>query len=317
MNMHMEYLDFVEQIRRQLLVKTGLGEEQIFFQKKGSQFSEKGDRLFVECASFERGREMCGIYITDLYESYVNGTSVVSILSLILEDLKKMQRFHLYEKTKDLSSYEKAKHSLFIRLLNVPRHAEELRHAVYRQNGDIALVLYLKLAETENSVVSAKVHDEYMGIWGRGRKELLDMALVNTMRMAPPRIYHWEKLLSDAGYDGEDFMGAVKNIEEEIQEKSYLGFCLSTTKRTNGAVAIFFPGVAKRLAAVMGQDLYLAFTSIHEAMVHGTAQLHPEDLERVVKDTIREATTEDEYLTENIYRYDRSADTITCVSEEM
>ncbi len=36
-----------------------------------------------------------------------------------------------------------------------------------------------------------------------------------------------------------------------------IGSCLSTARRTNGAVAIFLPGVAKRLADLMDADFYM------------------------------------------------------------
>lgn len=39
--------------------------------------------------------------------------------------------------------------------------------------------------------------------------------------------------------------------------KGIAGNCLSTEKRTNGAAAIFLPGVARRLSELLGSDLYL------------------------------------------------------------
>lgn len=83
------------------------------------------------------------------------------------------------------------------------------------------------------------------------------------------------------------------------------GNCLSTEKRTNGAAAIFLPGVARRLAELLESDLYLVFTSIHEVMVHSTEVVYPEDLQGVLLDTIKKATPKEDYLTSSIYRYSR------------
>ena len=76
-------------------------------------------------------------------------------------------------------------------------------------------------------------------------------------------------------------------------------------KRTNGAAAIFLPGVARRLSELLGSDLYLVFTSVHEVMVHNADVVYPEDLKEVLSDTLEKATPEEDYLTSSIYRYSR------------
>ena len=60
---------------------------------------------------------------------------------------------------------------------------------------------------------------------------------------------------------------------------------------------VFLPGVAKRLADLMNADFYLVFTSIHEVMIHNVNISYPEDLEIVLRDTIQEATPEEDFLT--------------------
>ena len=83
--------------------------------------------------------------------------------------------------------------------------------------------------------------------------------------MYPPRIYRWDQMLFNPVYEGEEFMSP--STEEAINQ-DLIGNCLTTAKKTNGAVAIFYPGVAERFAGVLDSDLYLVFTSVHEVMVH-------------------------------------------------
>ena len=125
---------------------------------------------------------------------------------------------------------------------------------------------------------------------------------VNTYFISPPRIFYWEKLVYNPDYDGECFMDL--NHEFYLTRDS-IGSCLSTARRTNGAVAIFLPGVAKRLADLMDADFYMVFTSIHEVMIHNADHSYPEDLENVLRETLREATPEEDFLTDKIYRYCR------------
>ena len=66
-------------------------------------------------------------------------------------------------------------------------------------------------------------------------------------------------------------------------KKDVLGNCLSTTIRTNGAVAIFLPGVAERIGQLMGGGFYMVFTSIHEVMIHNEKSADPEELKKVME----------------------------------
>lgn len=96
------------------------------------------------------------------------------------------------------------------------------------------------------------------------------------------------------------------NYEENIVERN-AGSCLSTSIRTNGAVAVFLPDVAQRIADLMDDDFYIVFTSVHEAMIHPKRMFCPEDLERILKETLKEATPDEDFLSDEIYYYDRGA----------
>ena len=99
-------------------------------------------------------------------------------------------------------------------------------------------------------------------------------------------------------------------------QKDAMGNCLSTSEKTNGAVAVFLPGVAERLSYLLDSDFYMVFTSIHEVMIHNDHCVDPEDLESVLADTIKEATPEEDYLTSRIYQYCRETHRFICVTTE-
>src|SRR5699024_11020258 len=124
--------------------------------------------------------------------------------------------------------------------------------------------------------------------------------------LSPPRIYQWEKMLFSESYEGDNFMNLLSDYP---LRKGVMGNCLSTTKRTNGAAAIFLPGVAERIAALLEDSFYMVFTSIHEVMIHRASCVDPEDLRLVLADTVRETTPPEDFLTLNIYRYDRESGT--------
>ena len=86
-------------------------------------------------------------------------------------------------------------------------------------------------------------------------------------------------------------------------KKDAIGNCLSTSVRTNGAVAVFLPGVAQRLGKLIGGSFYMVFTSIHEVMIHSEDSADPRKLKEVLAETVEETTPEEDFLTYYVYHY--------------
>lgn len=305
--MNRDYDEFVEELRQTLLERLGLTEKQIYFEEQDEEgMTPNGDRLFVECNASVTGKEVCGIHTEELFEDYEDGVSLEQIANTVESEIRKLKDAGFFEKTKNLNNYEKIKKDLFIRLLNVKRHKRELSRAVYRRIGDIALVLYMQVGSMNGCISSMKIRRENLNEWEVDENAVFEAALVNTYFISPPRIFFWEKLIYNPEYDGECFMDL--NHEFYLKRDS-IGNCLSTARRTNGAVAVFLPGVAQRLANLMNADFYMVFTSIHEVMIHNADRSYPEDLEVVLRDTIREATPDEDFLTDRVYRYCRDTGT--------
>ena len=86
-------------------------------------------------------------------------------------------------------------------------------------------------------------------------------------------------------------------------KKDAIGNCLSTSVRTNGAVAVFLPGVAQRLGKLIGGSFYMVFTSIHEVMIHSEDSADPRKLKEVLAETVEETTPEEDFPTYYVYHY--------------
>lgn len=310
--MKTEYEVFVSELMRVLRAMAGFTEKQVRFAQKGTRLARTGDRILIEASVHENGAEMCGVYVEEMYERYRDGEDICRIGGEILAELRRVQNSRLFLETKKIARYETAKSSLFIRLLNRKDHEKELESAVYRTFGEIALVLYMKVTEEDGCLTSMKIRREYLESWGEEENEVFEGAVKNTFRMAPPRIYFWYKLLDDDTYDGEDIMAEGRRVSLRTD---LIGNCLSTTQRTNGAVAIFLPGVAARLASLLHGDLYLVFTSVHEVMVHKADSVDIEDLKEVLGRTVRETTPKEDFLSVQIYCYSQENREFSCVTK--
>ena len=81
------------------------------------------------------------------------------------------------------------------------------------------------------------------------------------------------------------------------------GYILTNTLEINGAVALFYPGVARRISEIVDGDFYIAFTSIHEAQIHSVGMIPAEVVERSLRETNGHCNTAEEVLTDQVYCY--------------
>ena len=309
----MNYEMFVEELKNKISAAINIPIENIEFSKDGDRFSPTGDRLLVKFAEHDDAYEVCGLHTKELFREFLNGTSFDTILNSTVRDIRQLQGQNSYEKTKKIWNYETVKDSLFIRLLNYDDNSKELSNAVYKRIGDIVQVLYMKVSECDGNIMSTKIFKSVVEKWKEdgltlSEDNILEEALRNTERMYPPRIYRWDQMLFNPEYEGEEFMSPGT---EEVISQDFIGNCLTTAKKTNGAVAIFYPGVAERFADVLDSDLYLVFTSV-EVMVHKADAVDAVDLSIILQDTLEEATPKEDFLTRKIYKYEKDTHRFLC-----
>lgn len=306
--MDKNYELFIGQLTNTIYETTDIPLENIKFVKK-----DGGDLLNIIFAEHDDAYEVCSVHVEELYVAYQNGIRLNTIVDYICSDVLHAKSIYVYDKTKELMDYDTAKSRLFVRLINYDRNADILRDVVHKTLGDIVFTVYAIVDENEFGIVSTKVLKSMVKKWDKNEDDIFNEAIKNTYYLTPPRIYKWEGVLCDESYAGESFMN-----DEDIcdLDKSFSGNILSTTRKTNGAVAVFLPGVAEKISELLDSDFYMVFTSIHEVMIHSTGSgVDLKDLKLVLQDTLREATPSSDYLTEKIYKYNRRTHKFECVTD--
>lgn len=304
--MDKNYELFIEQLTNGIHNITDIPLENIKFTNK------EGDRLNITFAEHDDAYEVCSVRVDEVYKAYHEGAKLNTIVNYISNDVLHAKNYNIYDKTKTLIDYDTAKSRLFVRLLNCDRNSDILKNVVHKTLGDIALTVCAIVDNREN-LISTKILKSMVEKWRKTETDIFNEALENTYRATPPRIYKWEGVLCDESYAGESFM----NDEDVCDlDKSFSGNILSTTRKTNGAVAVFLPGVAEKISELLDSDFYMVFTSIHEVMIHSTGSgVDLKDLKLVLQDTLREATPSSDYLTEKIYKYNRRTHKFECVTD--
>lgn len=202
----------------------------------------------------------------------------------------------------DCSDYEKVKNELVLRPLSYRQVKDELEDVPHIKVGDVALVLYAVMAHAGCDYFTAKMHRSQMENWNLTEEEVLEEALVNTSFLYPPRLYSVEDLLVWEGKGHEDGKFMVPDDTLQVK-KGMRGYILTNTLEINGSVSVFYPGVAQKIAESLGEDFYIAFTSIHEAQIHGVSMITPDIIRNSLRDTNRHCNRSEEVLTDRVYCY--------------
>lgn len=307
--MDKNYELFIKQLINGIHDITDISLENIKFVKK-----DGGDLLNIIFAEHDDAYEVCSVHVEELYTEYQDGVKLNVIVNNISNDVLHAKNNNMYyDKTIELMDYDTAKSRLFVRLINYDKNADILRNVVYKTFGDIAFTVYAIVDENEYGIVSTKILKFMVKKWDKNEDDIFNEAIKNTYYLTPPRIYKWKGVLCDESYAGNSFM----NDEDVCDlDKSFSGNILSTTRKTNGAIAVFLPGVAEKISEILDSDFYMVFTSIHEVMIHSTGSgVDPKDLKIILQDTLREAIPSSDYLTEEIYKYNRKTHKFECVTD--
>lgn len=200
------------------------------------------------------------------------------------------------------NDYEKVKNDLILRPLNYHFVKSELKDVPHIRIGDVALVLYAVIAHASGNYFTAKMPRSQIEKWKRSEEEVLGTAMNNTCFLYPPRLYSVEDMLLGNGKPHKDGIFMVEGYPLKIK-KSLRGYILTNTLEINGAIAMFYPGVARKIAECFGEDFYIAFTSINEAIVHSASMISPDVIRGSLKDTNRHCNRNEEVLTNKVYCY--------------
>ena len=247
---------------------------------------------FIEIVMYNDDKES-SIRIEMDYLKHMNNTEEVSEYvkhsieeyGKISEDVKfVIDRMEFYDLIKD---------RLIIRPLNYSNNKNNLEDYVYDTFGDIALVLYAVI-DDEESLHTVKIPYDIFKKWNLDKKVVFTAAMDSTKKSAEARIYTDLRSINGDGMD----------INDNVILESNTIPMITTTRKTNGAIAMFYPEVKEKIAELFGDSFYVAFTSIHEAMIHKKGAIDPSSIRRHVRVTNRTFGM-DEALTEEVYYYDK------------
>lgn len=160
---------------------------------------------------------------------------------------------------------------------------------MYRSISDIALVVYGIVADKDGILNTVKLPMELIEKWEKENEideyDVFEQAMRNTEERYKAALYTnifdientpiLDCMLMENGY----------RVTELTDNTVAL---ITTMKKTNGAIAMWYSGVKEKISELYGgSSFYAAFTSIHEAMIHKAGTISVDSIRRNVTETNR------------------------------
>lgn len=249
------------------------------------------------------------IYLESFYAEYENGADIESILQEISSEYMDAHKLMLHNDIGMLADNMDAS-GLFLKVVNYSRNRERLQNVVYERYMDLALEVRMLFGSNEDGIASASVTYELLERLDMSRKEAFERARENTPELFP---IQFDKLSSILRYEGV--------IDEEIENMEDMMppvYVLTNMQNVNGAIYIAYEDVIAKIMQEnhISEDMYILPSSVHELLlIPAGDETDARQLQMMVQDVNRCAVSQEDYLSDNVYRYNAAEREILQVTD--
>ena len=246
------------------------------------------------------------IYLERFYEEYIRGTTLEEIVVQIMEVYER-NRCTEDIQIEELLDWEKVQDKIACKFINKKRNEEFLKDAPYIEWCDLAIVIYVVLTHGENGSATISVQNKLLEKWEKSVEELMSIARENMLKMFPATCRSMKAMMEE--------MLEIAEISDMSPEKD---FRVITNNNTSlGAITILYPGVLATIAEELQSDLYILPSSTHECLALTIEDNDMTELMKLVREVNNASVSEQDYLSDSVYHYDRQRNVIHMYSKEM
>ena len=165
-------------------------------------------------------------------------------------------------------------------------------------------------------IASTPIHNGLADTLGFTEEQMFKLAAENTKRLLPPVVKSMNDVMREIFMkDGMPPEIADMMLGEMPPEQQM--YVISNNKGINGAVSMLYEDGLHDLAEKLGSDLYIMPSSIHEVIAVSTDMGTPETLSEMVREVNGTQVSEEEQLSDHVYRFDAAKKTLSLADTTM
>ena len=261
------------------------------------------------------------IYLESFYERYENGEDFDKLIKLMLE-FEENSRLNFEFDVSNFTDFEKVKDNIYYRIVNYEANLEVMESVPHTKFLDLAKVYYVVVRDENYGEGSILINNEHIRIWGVTENEIEKVATVNTETKMQPTVRNIKEIIK------KKLMWAFEELKEdgEIPEElnipdldnigEYPMYVASNERGYFGASVMMYTGFLKVISDVMKDDLIILPSSVHEFIFmkfEDAGYNFVGDLREMVENVNKEVVDREEFLSNNVYFYNRQTGKIKIV----
>jgi hypothetical protein len=243
----------------------------------------------------------------EYYDRYRQGENVGTLAHEIYGTWSNLRGSFVMESA-DMS-FDTCRDFVFYRLVNRERNQDLLEEIPFIPVFDLAVIFYYLVKSDEDGIQSIRISRQMMEMWETDAEGLLEAAATNTPRLFPAS---YKPLMDVMGRFGISLPPSAGWYTKDTQP-----YMLSNDKGINGATVWLYEGQLEQIAEFHDGNFYILPSSIHELLIMPQRGKDVKTLENSLLEMVHqvncECVTREEYLSDNIYLYDREKKAIKII----
>ncbi|MFA9463038.1 MAG: DUF5688 family protein [Velocimicrobium sp.] len=245
------------------------------------------------------------IYINEYFLQHLEGRSMDSILTEIIQITKDEEENSKSVSVQTLISFESIKDKIIYRLVNYEKNKSELKKVPHIRYLDLAITFHCLVKCEEEEIGTIRIHKSMMNRWKVETKQLWEEAKKNTPKLFPIQIRTMTEVIADVLKKEE----TVVSMEHDFPQSEM--YIFSNEAGINGASVLLYEDVIANFAYSNQSDFYILPSSIHEViLIPYQRNFSKNVLSEMVNDVNTTQVPMEDVLSNRVYIYHRNKNAI-------
>lgn len=250
----------------------------------------------------------------DYYQQYEKGASPGMLVNDVIRACEDRNR-QLQVNPDLLQDFSQLKNRICARLVSRERNGELLKRAPHRGFLDLEIIYYVLFSEASMGMLSMRVENTHLHMWGVTGEAVYEAAMKNTPRLLPYRLHPMQALLEQM-----EKTEAYRHLKEEERRAVALAraredmplYVLTNTRGFYGASAILYEGLLEQCVRKFPGDVFVIPSSVHELLLVSAEDVwSAQEMTEMIRCVNQTGVAPEEILSDHVYIYRKNLGKLT------